>query len=409
MITEQYSMAPIYATAIIFVAFAIGEIVSNKTKALLSSMLVGMVLLMVGFWVGIPKDLFQASHLLPTAAICISLSLVSMGTMIKLRELVEQWKTFAIGFVAVILIVLLICGVGPLIIDRAYAFTGAPIVAGGIVAQIVMQGKLTEVGNQQAIVFGLLVLITQSLVGMPVTSFILKKEAKRFLDAGEHKEFMEKKAAEASVEKKKLIPAMPKEYQKPVVLLAKTAIIAALAIWAGTALTASFKSMGGVFTVISGFFNPNLVCMILGVVFCAIGFLEEDILNKANSFGLIMILVIVYCCTSLSSATPDMIISMLFPLLVCLGLGVAAICAGGFVMGKLLKVKPMMAIAIGMTALYGFPGTYNVTTEVAESMGKNEEEVAALKAYMLPQMLAAGFATVTIASVLVVGVVANLL
>lgn len=386
---------PVLAAGIILGAFAIGEIVSSKTKALLSSMLVGMVLLMVGFWVGLPKDLFETSALLPTAGVCVSMSLVSMGTMIKLRDLIDQWKTFLIGFSAVILIVVFVCGVGPLIIDRVYAFTGAPIVAGGIVAQLVMQEKLTALGNEPAIVFGLLVLVTQSLVGMPVTSFILKKEAKRFLAAGEHKTFMEKQNAAAATEKKKLFPQLGKEYQKPTILLAKTALVAALSIW-----------LAG---LTNGTINGNLVCMIMGVIFCAVGLLEDNILERANSFGLVMILVIVFCSTSLSKATPEMIVSMLFPLLVCLGLGVLSICLGGVIVGKVLKVKPMMAIAIGMTALYGFPGTYNVTTEVAESMGETEEEVEALKAYMLPQMLSAGFATVTIASVVVVGFVANML
>lgn len=64
-----------------------------------------------------------------------------------------------------------------------------------------------------------------------------------------------------------------------------------------------------------------------------------------------------------------------------------------------------MSFVIGLMALYGFPGTYVVSTEVAQAVGRNEEEKQALLDYLLPKMLVAGFSTITISSLLVVGFV----
>ena len=50
-----------------------------------------------------------------------------------------------------------------------------------------------------------------------------------------------------------------------------------------------------------------------------------------------------------------------------------------------------------------------MSQEVAKAMSSNEEEHSALLNYILPKMVTAGFVTVTISSVLIAGVVVNML
>ncbi len=68
-----------------------------------------------------------------------------------------------------------------------------------------------------------------------------------------------------------------------------------------------------------------------------------------------------------------------------------------------------MAIAIGMTALFGFPGTFVLSNEVANANGKTEEERKLILNEILPRMLVAGFATVTIGSVIMAGIMVKML
>lgn len=78
-------------------------------------------------------------------------------------------------------------------------------------------------------------------------------------------------------------------------------------------------------------------------------------------------------------------------------------------MGKILKVSPWMSFAIGITALFGFPGTYVVSNEVASALATNEEEKKVILGQILPKMLVAGFITVSIGSVVLAGFLSNLL
>ena len=66
-----------------------------------------------------------------------------------------------------------------------------------------------------------------------------------------------------------------------------------------------------------------------------------------------------------------------------------------------------MSVAIGLTALYGFPGTMILSQEAAKGAGENPEETAAIEHEILPRMIIAGFSTVTITSVIVTSIIAG--
>jgi len=71
------------------------------------------------------------------------------------------------------------------------------------------------------------------------------------------------------------------------------------------------------------------------------------------------------------------------------------------------EVVDPMSIAIGLTALFGFPGTMILSQEAAKGAGENAEELAAIEGEILPKMIVAGFATVTITSVIVTSIIAG--
>ena len=73
-------------------------------------------------------------------------------------------------------------------------------------------------------------------------------------------------------------------------------------------------------------------------------------------------------------------------------------------MGKLLGYSVPMSVAIGLTALYGFPGTMILAQEAARGAGDSPEETAAIEHEILPKMIVAGFSTVTITSVIVTSI-----
>ncbi|MGI6604457.1 MAG: hypothetical protein ACOX2S_05330 [bacterium] len=90
-------LTPILALTIVLVVFAIGDVVAIKTKAIVSMMFASSVMLLLSFWAGMPKDLLPQSQLMGIGTVLIGLLITHMGTLMKLRDLLQQWKTVLVA------------------------------------------------------------------------------------------------------------------------------------------------------------------------------------------------------------------------------------------------------------------------------------------------------------------------
>ena len=189
--------------------------------------------------------------------------------------------------------------------------------------------------------------------------------------------------------------ALPVQFAKPSVYLAKLGIVAVIAYYAA-------KLTGGKV-------HYFVMCLLMGMLFFSLGFLEKGILAKTNSSGLVTFFVTILIFSNLATTTPQQILSVLPSLALTALLGVGGTAAAGFVFGKLLNVPFGLSVSLGISCTFGFPTTMLIPQEVSEAFGRNEKEKAAILNYLLPKMLTAGFVTVTIASVLIAGFVVNML
>ena len=388
-------MNAILAAAIIFVVFAIGDIISAKSRAIVSMLLVASVVFLAGFWTGIfPSTMFADSTLLSMSGLLVTMLLVHLGTTIRLRDFGAQWRTVIVAALACIAISVAVYFLGQLFIDRQLALVGAPILSGGVVATLQMQEMANKAELPQLAVFATLVMCAQGFVGYPVASLCLKSEARRLkakLDAGELKADASASAAQAAAAgRKKLIPALPDKYNTPNAIIAKVIVVALLSVW--------------VSSLFHDAINKLVWCLVFGVLCKELGFLDEDALGKARATGIVMPVITLTIFTNLASATPQMVGDMLAPLLVCVVLGTAAFAVVSVLVGKLFGYSWQMSVAIGSSCLFGFPGTVIISNEVSESTGTTPEERAAINAQIMPKMLVAGMVTVSITSVLVAGV-----
>lgn len=383
------------AAAIIFVVFAVGDMISAKTKAIVSMLLVASVVFLLGFWTGIfPTTMFADSTLLSMAGLLVTLLLVHLGTTIRLRDFGAQWRTVIISAVACIAISAAVFFIGQLIIDRGFALVGAPILSGGVVATLQMQSMAQDAGREELAVFATLVMCAQGFVGYPVASLCLKSEAKRIkakMNSGEMGTDLSAGAVQAAAAgHKKLIPPLPAALNTPNAILAKVVLVALLSV------------------TVSGLFhdavNKLVWCLIFGVLCKEIGFLDENALGKANATGIVMPIITLSIFTNLASATPQMVGSMIVPLLVVIVIGSIAFSVVSILVGKIFGYSWQMSMAIGSSCLFGFPGTVIISNEVSESTGTTAEEKAFINEQIMPKMLVAGMVTVSITSVLVAGV-----
>jgi hypothetical protein len=393
------------------IAYIIGDAVSIKTKAWVPSVFVTAVVMLIGYWTVFPKTLVSDSNLIPFGStIGIYLLITHMGTIISLKQLGEQWKTIVVclaGLAGMCLACWFVCI--PLI-GREFVVAGLPPLTGGIVAAVTMQTAAAEKGLEAAAVFAIAMYCVQGFAGYPLTALCLQIEGKKLLKgfrAGGKVALDKDAIAKANsleagtannTEKKKLLPPLPEKWNGPVMIFLKLGIVAWLATQLGSI---AFPGIGKI--------SGAVWALVLGVLGTTIGFLDVNSLNKANSYGIIMFALMMYVFDGLKDATPEMLGSVIGPMVILIVVGVIGMAIFEFIAAKLLKIDFCLAMANGLTALYGFPPNAIITENTCKALGENKEEVDYLMGEMYPSMIVGGFTTVTITSVIIAGLFTNLL
>lgn len=389
-------MLGIQALTILLCIYAIGELIAQKTKAIFSTVLSIALLLLIGFWSGIlPKTIIDDAQVSGFGNLIAGILIVSLGTTIDFSELKRQWKVVIVSISCVIGAVAAIIVIGGAIIGSDMAIAGAPIFAGGSAATIIMTTALEEKGLELAQTFCIVLYVTQKFIGVPIASMLLRKTACRFRDIPELVETYSVQEQSSVKETKRKLLQLPDSFSKPSVYLAKLGIVAVIANYAAK--------------MTNGRLHYFVMCLLMGILFFSLGFLEKGIMAKTQSGGLITFFVTVLIFSNLANTTPEQVASVLVPLLVSALLGVAGTIVIGIICSKALNLPLGLTISLGISCTFGFPTTMLIPQEVAEAMGRNDKEKTAILNYLLPKMLIAGFVTVTIASVLIAGVVVNML
>lgn len=382
------------------IAFSMGEFISSVSKAWIPSIFATAVIFLLGYWTIFPHDLVEDSMLIPFGStIGIYLLITHMGTVISLKQLLEQWKTILICLFGFLGMCLVSYSVAPLMIDKVLVIAGLPALTGGIVAASMMQEAASDAGLKTAAIFSIVMYCIQGFAGYPITSICLKKEGRRLLSnyrSGKVENispFSEVKGGDSVFPKRKLVPALPDKFNTPVTMLGKLSLVA----W--------FATQAGALTGVSG----AIWALIFGIFLTTIGFLDTDILHKANSYNIIMFALMMYVFDGLKDCTADILREVLFPMIALILIGVFAMGVFAFFISKILKRSFPMSFANCLTALYGFPCDALITESTCASLAVNEEEKEYLMSVMLPSMIVSGFTTVTITSVFIAGIFVKLL
>ena len=188
------------------------------------------------------------------------------------------------------------------------------------------------------------------------------------------------------------------KWNSVVVMLGKLGFVAWLATQLGRVV------IPGLNMTISG----AVYALILGVIFTSIGFLDENAINKANSYGIIMFALMMYVFDGLKDCTPEMLSSIICPMILLIVVGVIGMVILCFIASKILKVSFLMATATALTALYGFPPNAIITEATCTALAQTPEEKEFLMSKMFPPMIVGGFTTVTITSVVIAGIFAEM-
>lgn len=403
------TMDILMAVVFILLAMSLGDIVSTKTKAFVPSVFVTAALFVIGYWTFWPNDIVSiASWAQPAAGLAMYMLITHMGSLMNLRELAAQWKTVLIALAGLAGVMAILLTVGRLVLGYETVVAGAPPLTGGVVAALVMQAAAEAKGMTELAVLAILVFVAQGFVGYPITAVLLKKEGQRLLAEYRSGKAQvpvgDAAAAAAVVEKKPLIPPVPEKYNTTYLILLKLAVVSVLADRFAKLVNAGLASIGTDVTL-----HPLVVCLVFGVIFTQIGFLDRNALNKANSFGWLMTVLMAFVFDGLRQASPAMLLEVAGSLVGVIGIGVIGLLIFAFIAAKILKESVPMALCIALNALYGFPPNFILTNDAVKALTDDPVEAEHLTGIMMPKMLVGGFTTVTIASVIIGGIFATLL
>ena len=393
-------MKPIYAFTVIMIAIAIGNMIAVKTKSIVSMLFSVSAIFLIGFSFGLPRSIFADSTLLAFGAMLIPPLLVHLGTSMNIRQLLDQWRVVIVALTAIVGIVVFVVGIGQLIVGPKAAFTAAPPIAGGVIAGIQMGQTAASIGQPELQILASLLVVVQGFVGYPIASYVLKREGQNILTAYRQGTLPPLPSDNGLQSQEHMIGDIYEELKSDEWYLAKLGFVAALAVL----LSQSVKAMVGY-----NLLDQNILALIFGVIAHQVGLLEAKPLNKANSYGISMAALTVVVISGLSRATVDVLLKLLPIILVTLVLGTIGIIIFASLAGKRLNVSPWLAMGIGISALFGFPGTYIVPIEVSNALSTNHEERQVILERIQPQMLVAGFITVSIASVVLAGILSPML
>ncbi|KON89992.1 membrane protein [Sporosarcina globispora] len=392
-------MSQMLALVIVIFVLLVGDFVAVRTKAWIPSMFVAGILFLIGYWTFFPKEIVAIAGVPSVVAVMMMYLLITnMGTLLSLQELKNQWKTIIIAFSGIFGIVAALLGIGSLIFGLQTMIVAIPPLVGGIVSALIMSEGAQAAGLTTLSVFAIVIYVMQGFAGYPLTALVLKKEGRRLLDMyrqGNLTSAQEEIAAAAEVMpamEPKLFKNMPEKYNTDFFKFFRLTLVAFLA-YQVSALLAPIVNI-----------SPFVLCLLFGVIATSIGFLEKQVLQKANGFGIAILVLMLFIFDGLKQATPEMLMSIILPLIGTVIIGVAGMYVFSYIAGKILKVSKEMAFAVSLTALYGFPADYIITNEVINSLTEDEKEREALTSHMLPPMLVGGFITVTIVSVILAGI-----
>lgn len=383
---------------LVMLVLVIGEIVSIKTKAFIPSVFVSAVIFLIGFWTIFPKDMISKIGFSGNLITITMLFLVAhMGSLFNTKELLSQWRTVTIALIGIAGMCIGTLVIGRLIFGAETAIIATPPLTGGIVASLMMSEAAKARGLENLAVLSLLVYVMQGFAGYPLTAIALKKEGLRLL-----KDFREGKAvitdeenSDNKTDKKKIFKPTPERYRTTYVIFLKLSVIALISYYTQV--------------ITKGAVSQYVVALVIGILAGESGFIEKEPLNLSKSFGFFMTALMAFIFSGLSQATPEMLSSIIVPLIGIIVIGVASMVIVVFLVAKLFGYSRAMSVALSLTALYGFPPSFILTEEAVHSLTNDEKEKKYLMSQMLPKMLIGGFTTVTIVSVIVASIFINLM
>lgn len=392
---------------IVITVLALGDILSVKTRGVLPSVFTISLLFLVGYWSGLfPPDIVQSVGLgTPLANFAMAMLAVQMGGMISFRRLMTEWRSVVITAAGVSGMVAFLLVFGRMLIGWETIVVATPPLTGGFVAAATMAEVATELGHPHLAILATVIYVFQGFVGYPLTAWCLRLEGQRLLEI-----------CRSAPQTMRSLPEEPVINKLSLSALLQATPFTRVALVAIVAFTATSFSTG-IHTFLDRFLHslapytphPLVLCFLFGCLAAKYGIAESRPLARTSTSGFLVIVLTAHIMEIFAKATPEMVTSSLQALVVTIGVGCVGLICFAAAAGRFLGFSFPMAIALSLTALFGFPQNFLLADEAARNLSQSAEEYGFLMQQTFPQMMVGGFVTVLISSVIVAEIFVKIL
>lgn len=377
--------------------FGIGDILGTYTKAKLSSVFVSLILFLILFLTNaIPRDIIEQAGLTQIGKWASPLLIFHMGTMINVRDLLEEWKTVIIAILSMIVVAIAMYIIMP-ILGKENSIVSIPILHGGIVATKIMADKANSLGTDAgslAAALGAILYAVQKFVGAPFASYFGLKEAKLLLEEYRKTGINPNSKKSKNTTKKITFSDKYSNYYGNFTCFA---------------IASFFGYLAGVLQEKTGI-SYSIWALVFGIVLTFLGVVPEKILDKAKASGLLNMAVFASIIPSLAKVKLEQLTSLGFNIILIFVITMVFLFLFMYIL-PLYKINGSRNLTLGISVcqLLGFPATFLVSNEIAKAISQNEEEQKIVMDLIMPKYVIAGITTVTCISIITAGIMEKFL
>ena len=146
-----------------------------------------------------------------------------------------------------------------------------------------------------------------------------------------------------------------------------------------------------------------MMCLFLGVLGVETGLLHKNEMDGTKSQGFVFFMMMAMIMGGYAALTPQMLGSMILPLLAALVCDILSIMLIGALLGPKLGISRPLSMALGMNVMVGFPMNLMISEDVIRFLVRDQEEQERMLSAVGTKMVLGGFVSTTFLSTVAAG------
>ncbi len=319
----------------LFIVF-ISQAISTITKGKLPMPLTFGLIFIVGFAMGIlPKDMILSSNMIAVGTIAFNVLVIHSGTMLKIGFVAKN-KNRALLCICMTALATIAAFLLSPIIGRDLALLSPGAVVGGGASCAIGSRWVLDV-NPSISVFPWLIFMAQGLFSAPILSWALKKEADLTLA-----NLPENLTPPRPFSREMPIDKIPNSFKTTAYYLLTIMLVAVFNKFLHATILSSFD------------INLNITGLLFGIILGNIGFMDTAPLQKADSFGLLLLGLMGLMANTMANTPIYAITALLLPLAIVMIVSVAVLFFGSVFLSKKLGLSKYEGIILSINSITGF-------------------------------------------------------